>query len=171
MKANKLALRGGLRSSRRFGLIHVILKTYARKFFVKVEQVSIQNDHIHLILRISRRSLFQNFLRVLSGQIAQRFEHEGLMKVVSVEKSVSVTDTPDGASRMYLEARKDVASAQKQVKLWKYRPFTRVVRGWRAYKTVKDYVQLNEKEARGEIRYSSQRLRALDKDALSRLWA
>jgi hypothetical protein len=55
-------------------------------------------------------------------------------------------------------------------KLWKYRPFTRVVRGYKAYKIVRDYIQLNEKEATGEVRYSKQRLRGLLADELSRLW-
>jgi hypothetical protein len=54
--------------------------------------------------------------------------------------------------------------------LWKYRPFTRVVRGFKAYKIVRDYIQLNEKEATGEIRYSKQRLRSLREEDLARLW-
>lgn len=37
-------------------------------------------------------------------------------------------------------------------KLWKHRPFTRIVKGWqKAYKSVKDYIQLNEWEGAGNI--------------------
>jgi hypothetical protein len=36
---------------------------------------------------------------------------------------------------------------------------------------VQDYIQLNEKEATGEIRYSKLRLRGLRAEALARLWA
>jgi REP element-mobilizing transposase RayT len=37
-------------------------------------------------------------------------------------------------------------------KFWKYRPFTRIVQGWnKAFRIVKEYVQLNELEARGFI--------------------
>jgi hypothetical protein len=61
--------------------------------------------------------------------------------------------------------------ARVPLSLWKYRPFTRVVRGFKAYKIVRDYIQLNEKEATGEIRYSKQRLRGLLADELSRLWS
>jgi hypothetical protein len=62
------------------------------------------------------------------------------------------------------------AQALAPLPLWKYRPFTRVVRGFRAYKIVRDYIQLNEKEATGEICYSKQRLHGLLADELSRLW-
>jgi hypothetical protein len=46
-----------------------------------------------------------------------------------------------------------------------------VVRGFKAYKIVRDYIQLNEKEATGEIRYSKYRLRGLLAEDLSRLWS
>jgi len=102
---------GGLRSPKNFALAQKLIHMYAAKFFVKIEQISIQGDHVHLLLRATCRSHFHHFFRVTSGQIAQRFAREGLLK------AMSVTDTR-------------VAKR----KLWKYRPFTRVVRGWKAYK-------------------------------------
>jgi len=36
-----------------------------------------------------------------------------------------------------------------------------VIKGYRAYKTVRSYIQLNECEARGEIPYRKSRLRGL----------
>jgi REP element-mobilizing transposase RayT len=51
----------------------------------------------------------------------------------------------------------------KGLRFWKYRPHTRIVRGWkRAYKIAKEYVQLNELEASGSIdRRQTPNLRAL----------
>src|SRR5262249_36506419 len=49
----------------------------------------------------------------------------------------------------------------EEPKLWKYRPFTRVIKGWKAYKIARDYVQLNEKEARSEVPYRKRRLKGL----------
>ncbi len=60
---------------------------------------------------------------------------------------------------------------QARNKLWKYRPFTRVVKGYRAYKTVRDYIQLNEKEAIGEIPYRMRRLKGLSASEWEALWA
>ncbi|MGZ5278548.1 MAG: hypothetical protein ACXWC9_01315 [Pseudobdellovibrionaceae bacterium] len=179
-KANKDVIRGGFRLHRRFALIHHLLQKYQLKFFIKVEQVSIQGDHIHLLIRTTRRSLYQNFFRVLAGQIAQRFEKEGLLTVASV------TDTPTGfgsksvlqrkklvvRTREFFGRRKAVGMATVRLKtLWKHRPLTRVVKGYRAYKTVQDYIQLNEKEALGGIPYRSERLKGMSSADWAILWS
>ncbi len=139
LKANKHCLRSGFRTYKRYFLIQNLLDKYSRKFFIKIEQVSIQNDHLHLLIRASKRAQLQNFFRVFSGQVAQRLNQEGLL---------SVTDTP----------------------LWKYRPFTRVIKGWKAYKIVRNYVQLNEQEALGKISYQKLRLKGLSSAEWELLW-
>ncbi len=160
LKANREAIAGGFRTVRRYRLAHQILARYSRRFFIKIEQVSFQFDHIHIIARISRRSNFQNFLRVFAGQVSQRFTAEGL--ATSIQRSEmksgekrSVTDTPWG---------------RRVGRFWKHRPFTRVIRGFRAFITARNYVQLNEQEAQGKIPYRKQRLRGLSADEWERLW-
>ena len=139
-KAQRSNLRRGYRSPLGFYICNAVIKRYAKRFFVKIEQQAICNDHIHLLVRFSKRSLGQHFLRVVAGQIAQQLEKNGFL----------VTDTQS---------------------VWKYRPFSRVVMGWKPYLTVKNYVRLNEKEARGEIRYSKQRLRGLSAYEWEILWS
>jgi hypothetical protein len=216
-----------------------LVQKYKFKFYVKVEQLSIQGDHLHLLIRTTRRSNYQSFFRVVAGQIAQQFEKEGLL-------TLSVTDTPQhvartqaGGSQKHRRAKKlagensqhqagpgpaparkqrenqvvtdtpkDFALAQARrfkardqvevhesinahgpiepgdlnqeaakpgrktlMKLWKYRPFTRVVKSRKAYQTVRDYIQLNEKEAIGEIAYQKRRLKGLSENEWEALWA
>jgi len=236
-KANKDVIRGGFRLHRRFALIHHLLQRYRMKFWIRIEQVSIQGDHIHLLIRTTRRSQYLYFFRVLAGQIAQKFEKEGLLTVPSSRTAVTssnaavtssnaavsanakalasssqhpnkgVTDTPKwkvsveagsfGASKVSVKARAVTDTPGRQVsvegtslrsglemssrsiqnqsfarlkRLWKQRPFTRVVKGWRAYKTVRDYIQLNEKEALAHIPYRSERLRGLSSSDWEILW-
>ena len=145
-----------LRAHKPFALSQAILKRYAKKFFIKIEQVSIQGDHIHALVRTSQRSFFHHFFRVTSGQIAQQFQKQGLL--VSATYKKSVTDTPG-------------KSATKRKKLWIYRPFSRVVKGFKAYKIVRNYIQLNEQEARGIIKYSKLRLRGLSNEEWEILWS
>ncbi|QLY24522.1 transposase [Bdellovibrio sp. KM01] len=137
-KVNKAAIKGGLRHSRNFSLINRLMKKYSAKFFVKVEQFSVQTDHVHLLVRGSKRSNVQSFLRVLAGQFAQR-----------------LTDTPN--------------QKREGPSVWKYRPFSRVIKGFKPYKIVKDYIQLNEREAQGRP-YSKTRLRGLSQEQLIELW-
>ncbi|WP_413582615.1 transposase [Bdellovibrio sp. HCB288] len=137
-KVNKLVVKKGLRSPRHFALMTALMKKYSLRFFVGVEQFSIQRDHVHILLRGSRRSNIQSFLRVVAGQFAQ-----------------TLTDT--------FTERRDGPS------VWLHRPFTRVVKGYRAYQTARNYIQLNEKEALGRP-YSKTRLRGMTAEQLRELW-
>lgn len=172
-KINKNVLKTkSLRTPFVFKLCSLVIEKYAKHFFIKIEQVSINNDHIHLLIRTHRRSSFLNFFRVVPGQIAQKLEKEGLLRRVTdtpvdhavyapaTKKSGSVTDTPTNTPAN-TPAGVPTATREKSLKLWKYRPFTRVIRGYKAYKTVVAYIKLNIKEALGEIRYQSKRLKGL----------
>ncbi|WP_413294448.1 transposase [Bdellovibrio sp. HCB185ZH] len=137
-KVNKSAVKRGLRHPRTFALINMLLKKYSFKFFVRVEQASVQNDHIHLLVRAHRRTSLQSFFRVLAGQFAQ-----------------VLTDT--------------FSRKGEGPKVWKYRPFSRVIRGYKPYLVVRDYIQLNELEVLGRP-YSKSRLRGLTQEQMRELW-
>jgi REP element-mobilizing transposase RayT len=87
-KANRRMQRLGYRSPKGFAICNSVIKRYAKRFFVKIEELAICSDHIHLSVRFTKRSLGQHFLRVVAGQIAQQMEKHGL----------KVTDTPQGTS-------------------------------------------------------------------------
>ncbi|MEK6773255.1 MAG: hypothetical protein AABY64_04895 [Bdellovibrionota bacterium] len=100
----------------------------------------------------------QNFFRVFAGQIAQRFEQEGLVNFSPNQTARKImTDTP--------------LPQNTPKKLWKHRPFTRVVKGRSAYTIVRNYIQLNEKEALGIIIYQKRRLKGLSTTEWELLWA
>ena len=163
LKANRSCLRGGFRTYKRYFLIQKLLDRYSRRFFVKIEQVSIQHDHIHLLIRSSRRSRMQNFFRVVSGQIAQQLERAALLNLGPRKSSRKyVTDTP---------RRKATPSSAGWRGLWRHRPFTRVVRGWKAYRTVRKYIELNEHEAMGRIFYQAKRLKGLSSAEWNLIWS
>lgn len=145
-----------LRSAQNFRLIMFLMSKYSRKFFVKIIQISVQGNHVHLLISTSRRSLLHSFLRVTAGQIAQRFEKAGYL----FSTKNAVTDTP-ALPRNH----------RKKNKLWKYRPFTRVVKGYRDYRIVRNYIQLNEKEAQKKIRYQKKRLKGLSSGEWEILWS
>lgn len=162
LKARKEKIKYGLRTWKRYALIHFLLQKYAHKFFVKIEQVSIQGDHIHLLIRTSRRSNYQSFFRVFAGQIAQQFQKQGLLTWDLGTKAKScVTDTPQATNTKTGVSTKG---------LWLHRPWTRVVVGRRAWKIVQDYVRLNEQEALHRIVYRKERLRGLSSFEWQILW-
>ena len=163
-KINRIVLKTqSLRTHQNFKLSHEIIQKYAARFFVKIEQISIQGDHIHCLVRTCRRSFFHYFFRVVSGQIAQQFEKTDKLRFVIDERFRRVTDTPKDVN--------NTLKIKRKLKLWMYRPFSRVVRGYKAYKIVRNYIQLNEKEALGLIPYKKNRLRGLSLAEWQILWA
>jgi len=167
-KADRRSIKRGFRSPLGFLITKEILKKYSKRFFVKIEQAAICQDHIHLIIRLSKRSLGQHFLRVVAGQIAQQFQNKGMLvtdtqKLSHVGKE-SVTDTQS------LSGQGHGASASTR-KLWKYRPFTRVVKSFRAFKTLRCYVRLNHLESIKKIPYRKARLRGVLPHEYGLLWS
>ncbi len=139
-KIDRSKIKKGFRSPLGFRICNYVIKRYAKMFFVKIDQLAICGDHIHLIIKISRRSLGQHFFRVVAGQIAQQMKNNGFW----------VTDTPT---------------------VWKLRPFTRLIRGWKAYNIARNYVILNAKEAEGKIPYRKERLKGLSSAEWILLWS
>ncbi len=160
-KLNKYRLRHrSLRSHQGFKLIQIIMRRYSKHFYVQIEQISVQHDHIHCLIRTKKRSQYQNFFRVVAGQIAQQFLKEGLCLGCIPSSSKQPQQTVTGTQKN-----------PKKASFWMYRPFTRVVRGFKAYKIVRNYIQLNEKEVTGTFKYSAQRLRGLFSGEWKLLWA
>lgn len=153
LKANRFHMRTGFRSHRAHQIVVRTIKRYAKMFFIKVEQVAICGDHCHLLVRLPRRAQGQHFFRVVAGQIAQEFGKQGLLK--------SVTGT----------SKAQIKETVRQPKLWLFRPFTRVVTGFGAYKIIRDYIQLNKKEAEGKIAYKKERLWGLTIKEYALLWS
>jgi REP element-mobilizing transposase RayT len=155
-KAHRSSLRVGYRSPRGFKICHETIKRYAKLFFVKIEEQAICPDHIHLLIRLTKRSHGLYFLRVVAGQIAQQYQQQGLM----------VTDTPRVANRGA------TTTSLKTKTMWKDRPFTRIIaKGLRPLKIIKSYIRLNELEARGKIPYRKERLKGLSSAEWELLWA
>ncbi len=178
-KINRIVLKTqSLRTHQNFKLSGEIIQKYAARFFVKIDQISIQGDHIHCLVRTCRRSFFHHFFRVVSGQIAQQFEKTDKLRPVIDDrfknKPQSVTDTLKKASNNKQNNtvnKQQITIVKRKLKLWMYRPFSRVVRGYKAYKIVRNYIQLNEKEALGLIPYKKNRLRGLSLAEWEILWA
>jgi len=51
------------------------------------------------------------------------------------------------------------------------RPWSRVIKGYKTYKTVRNYLLLNKKEAEGKLSYRKERTRGLFDELLRELWS
>ena len=147
LKINKSKVCRSLRLPRNHQTVMRLFKKYAAHFIIRIDQISIQNDLIHCLIRAPKRSAYIGFFKVIAGQIAQNFLYNYFHSISAV------TDT------------------RNVPKLWKFRPFTRVIRGFKAYTIVRNYIQLNEKEALQIIPYRKSRLPGLSSADWKLLWS
>lgn len=57
-------------------LIHKIVAKASKRFHVRVYEIAIVSNHIHLLVKGKNRLGLQNFFRVVAGHIAQKILHE-----------------------------------------------------------------------------------------------
>lgn len=131
LKANSEKIRGGFRSPRRFRLITRLSQKYSARFQIEIEQMSIQGDHIHMLVRISCRSRLHHFLRVFAGQTAQEFGIKGLLSepvvatagVVSAPRAqINVAGATPTRCRAAAKNKNVTDTPCSARKLWKHRP-------------------------------------------------
>ena len=71
-KLNREVHPTSLRTPKTYSICKHVIRKYAKRFKIRIASHSIQNDHIHLLVRSDKKSNYQSFFRVVAGQIAQR---------------------------------------------------------------------------------------------------
>lgn len=102
--------------------IRKLIEKFSRKYGVRVFSFANVGNHLHLHIKLGNRHAYKPFIRALTSAIA-----------------MAVT----GISRW--SPRK----ADSKLRFWDYRPFTRVVQGFKSLLTLRDYIYLNKLEGYG----------------------
>ena len=119
LKANKSVLR----LPKTFKQVTTTLEKKSKKYGVKIYRQANVGNHIHLVVRLTNRKLWNGFIRDFTSTLSHELRTLGVLA--------------------------------KEQKLWKYRPFTRIVSGWKkAFKSLLNYIFLNQLEAEGAINRS-----------------
>jgi putative transposase len=121
LKSTQAKGRFGFGTSVNAKKIRSIIDDHCSRYGVKKIQYSNNFNHLHLMVKFPSRRIYLKFIRSLTASIA-----------------LAVS----GASK--LKSLKSIFGGKK---FWDFRPFSRVVFGWRGYTIAKDYVILNQLEA------------------------
>ena len=135
LKSSAATGKFSLGNSKNLEVVNRIVHRHCAKYGVKLLKYSNNFNHLHLHLKFASRALYLKFVRSLTASIA--------MAVTGASKLISL---------------KEILGAKK---FWDYRPFTRIVRSVRAYKTIQNYILLNQLEASGIVPIRAGRLRDL----------
>lgn len=113
-------------------IIRNTLLKLGRKHGVKVYRVANAGNHLHLLVRFTKRRGFQNFLRGSTGLIARK-----------------VMQTERGPACIANKSKAEPATTKKT--FWTQRPFTRIVSWGRDFDSTLAYIKLNALESLGFI--------------------
>ncbi len=103
-----------------------ILRKQAKKFGVKIYHLVNVGNHLHLVIRITNRDLYTNYIRSVTGLIARHVTNKQRgTATVAVTPSSNFAETP---------------------KFWVARPFTRLINWGRDFKRIHNYMNKNHRE-------------------------
>lgn len=104
--------------------IDALLLKFSRRFAIRILSMANVGNHLHLHIQLTNRMTYRPFIRALTGAIA-----------------MAITG-----------ANKWTRKQGPRVKFWDYRPYTRVVIGFKAVLNLRDYIRINVLEGFGHIR-------------------
>ena len=102
----------------------IILK-FAKKYGVTIQSLANVGNHLHMQIKLSNRVAYFSFIRAITSAIAMAVTGKNRWNQVGIE------------------------SADQLKKFWDYRPYSRVVMGWKALLTLRDYIEINKWEGDG----------------------
>lgn len=105
--------------------IDAILTKFSRKYAVKVHSFANVGNHLHLHIQLGYRAGYKPFIRATTAAIA-----------------MAVT----GRNRW---TKKFASPSLRKFKFWDYRPYSRVVLGFKALLGLRDYIRINQLEGFG----------------------
>jgi REP element-mobilizing transposase RayT len=120
-------------------VIRNTLKKMGEKHGVKVYRVANAGNHLHLLVRFTKRRGLQNFLRGSTGLIARKV----LGRERGLGRNTSRTEAPHPLENAPLDR------GEKKFKFWSQRPFTRIVSWGKDFDGTLSYLKLNSLEALG----------------------
>lgn len=135
LKSTKATGRYSFRYGQNAANIKQLIESLCSKYGVKLIKFSNNFNHLHLHAKFSSRVTYLRFIRTITAKLA--------MLVTGTKKSNSLK-TIFGKKRF-----------------WDYRPFSRIVYGFRGWKMAQDYIRLNQLEAEHVVRKREGRLKDL----------
>lgn len=122
--------------------IDLIVKKFSNKYGVKILSLANVGNHLHFHLQLTSRHTYKPFIRAITAAIAMAVTGASRWQPLARRFKLATQNKPS----MKNENR-------KKIKFWDYRPFTRVVIGFRALLNLKDYIRINQIEGSGEFRH------------------
>lgn len=138
LRSSKAKGEWSFRTSKNQRKIKEILEKFSKRYAVQILSLANVGNHLHLQIQLFKIRTYKSFIRAVTSAIAMAIT--GVNRWTHMEKL-------GPAKRL---------NAKTKLKFWDYRPFTRVVRGYKALLKLKDYIAINKLEGFGVKRNQAQ---------------
>jgi REP element-mobilizing transposase RayT len=142
--------------------IYGLIQRTAKDYGIRIYQVALMSNHLHLVIRIFDRKAYRRFVRVLASRIASHVMRDQSFRVFKRQLLNSVTSDPSK------ELPGQVETQGKGQAFWQFRPWSRVLYWGRDCKNCCDYVKQNVLEALGFVQYKPRKHRYMSSDSEER---
>lgn len=121
-------------------IIDGILRKFALKYGVNIISLANVGNHMHLRILLASLLTYKPFIRAVTSSIATSITGSNLWRVRLVHKEVQ-------AELNLTQTNSD--KKESSTKFWDYRPFTRVIIGYRNLLNLRKYIRINQLEGGG----------------------
>lgn len=132
-------------------IIDKILNKFASKYGIKIVSLANVGNHLHSRIQLTSLLTYKPFIRAITSAIATAITGSNLWRVkgAAVKASSHVTLVQDNAD-------KSMKASKENARFWDYRPFTRVIVGYRNLLNLRKYIRINQLEGGGFDRETAQ---------------
>lgn len=125
--------------------IKKIISKFSQKYGVKVLSLANVGNHLHFQIKLNNRYGYFAFIRAITGAIAMAVTGANRWTAKAATDNVTINTTSVNQRRPL------------SLKFWDYRPFTRVIKNFKEFLNLRDYMHINQIEGYGvfknEARY------------------
>lgn len=129
LRSSKAVDEMSFKTSRHQRKIKEIINKFSTKYGIQILSLANVGNHLHFHVKITKRQGYIRFIRAITSAIAMAITGRNRWNQLSEKK-----------------------------KFWDYRPFTRIIMGFRDLLGLQDYIQINQLEGLGLKRIEARRM-------------
>jgi hypothetical protein len=151
LRSSKAKGNWSFRKPRNATCVNRIIDKFSVAYGVRVISMANVGNHLHLQIKLSNRFGYVPFIRAVTAAIAMAVTGRNRWSIANSDGKAEglnadqMTETNSNLHRLS-------AKESKREKFWDCRPFTRVVEGFKAVLTLRDYIRINQLEGAGNHR-------------------
>jgi len=122
-----------------------VVRSYTHKYGVRLISLANVGNHLHMQIQLTNRHTYRPFIKAMTSALVISVTGANY-KCSILARAIQLGVSPEQKTAPNF---KQNAGIRTTLRFWDYRPFTRIVRGYKDFLTLRDYIEVNQFEGRG----------------------